>query len=200
MRKINFLRCLHTARKAVTEKTIVSAWKHTGNWPISRQKALNHPEIQPDKEKRNAETMAADSEPENEPVNRQFIIAMSQENPHQKYKLRRVANEIENLQARIAFLEQENTEMKAREDAQAGTKKRRAVPNPNKRFMTIHDILSKGGSIEDLEKKPVPQKNSVVAEEEDIYGVSDEEIDENIPAEIQTRSDRSIRKPTRYED
>jgi hypothetical protein len=33
--------------------------------------------------------------------------------------------------------------MKAREDASAGTKKRRAVPNPNKKPMTIHDILSK---------------------------------------------------------
>jgi hypothetical protein len=44
-----------------------------------------------------------------------------------------LVDEFDNLQARIALLKQENAEMKAREDAQAGTKKRRAVPNPNKK-------------------------------------------------------------------
>lgn len=198
--KINFLRCLYTARKAVTEKVIVSAWRHTGNWPVSRQKAKNHPEIQPDKEKRNAKAMATDSEPENDPVNRQFIMALSRENPHQRYKFRQIADEFESLQARIAFLKQENAKIKAREDAQASTKKRRAVPNPNKKFISIHDILSKGGSIEDLEEGLKPEENSVVKEQEDIYGVSNEEIEEDIPAEIQTRSGRNIRKPTRYVD
>lgn len=31
------------------------------------------------------------------------------------------------------------------------TKKRGAVPNPNKKPMSIHEILSRGGSVEDLE-------------------------------------------------
>lgn len=86
--KINFLRCLHMARKAVTKKTIVSAWRHTGNWLVSREKALEHPEIQPDPEKRDAEAMAADSGCDDEQIDRQFIMAMSRENPHQRYKFR----------------------------------------------------------------------------------------------------------------
>lgn len=90
--------------------------------------------------------------------------------------------------------------MKAREEASVSTKRRKAVPNPNQKFMSIHDILSKGGSIEDLEEDPKPLKNSVVEEEEDIYGVSDEEAVDDIPAEIQTRSGRQIRKPTRYNE
>jgi hypothetical protein len=198
--KINFLRCLAIARKSVTEKTIKSAWRHTRNWPVNRQKALSHPEIQPDREKRNAEAMAADLELEDDPVDRQFIMAMARENPHQRYKFRRLADEFDTLQARIALLEQENAEMKAREDARAGTKKRRAVPNPNKKFMSIHDILSKGGSVEDLEEERKAEEPIVVEAEEDIYGVSDEEIDEDIPSEIQTRSGRAVKRPTRYGD
>src|SRR5437667_1258525 len=49
--KINFLRCYSKAREAgMTERNIKSGFCTTGNWPISRQKALNHPEIQKDKE------------------------------------------------------------------------------------------------------------------------------------------------------
>ena len=92
--KINFLQYLATARKAVTEKTIKSAWQHTSNWPVSRQKALNHPEIRPDKEKRVAEAMAVD---EDDPIDRQFIIAMSRESPYQRYKFRRLADEFDTL-------------------------------------------------------------------------------------------------------
>lgn len=191
--KINFLRCLAAARKSVKEKTIVSAWRHTGNWPISRQKALEHPEIQPDKEKRVAEAMATYND---DPVNRQFIIAMSRENPQQRYKFRRLAEEFDNLQARIALLEQENAEMKARENTQAGTKKRRAVPSPNKKFMSIHDILSKGGSVEDLQEGVKPADMVEVEDHEEI----DEEVEDNIPDEIQTRSGRTVQKPARYED
>ena len=90
--KINFLRCLATAWKAVTEKTIKSAWRYISNWPVSRQKALNYPEIRLDKEKRVAEAMAVD---EDDPIDRQFIMAMSRENPHQRYKFRRLADEFD---------------------------------------------------------------------------------------------------------
>ena len=51
MDKINFLRCYSKAREAgMTERNIKSGFRTIGNWPISRQKALNHLEIQRDKE------------------------------------------------------------------------------------------------------------------------------------------------------
>jgi hypothetical protein len=90
--------------------------------------------------------------------------------------------------------------MKSRDDVRAGAKKRQAVPNPNKKFISIHKILGKGGNIKDLEEDPVRQENSVVEEEEDIYGVSDEDIVEDIPAEVITRSGNNIRKPAKYAD
>ena len=48
--KLNFIRCYSKARElGMTKKNILSRWRVTGNWPISRAKALRHPEIQADK-------------------------------------------------------------------------------------------------------------------------------------------------------
>jgi hypothetical protein len=45
--KINFIKAYAKAREAVlTEKNIQAAFRITGNWPISRRKALFHLEIQ----------------------------------------------------------------------------------------------------------------------------------------------------------
>jgi hypothetical protein len=33
----------------MTKKNTLAGWRVTGNWPISRRKALAHPEIQPNK-------------------------------------------------------------------------------------------------------------------------------------------------------
>ena len=61
--KVAFLKAYATARtNAFTERIIKSAWRTTGNWPINRQKALNHPEIQLDREKR-ADTIKLVAQP-----------------------------------------------------------------------------------------------------------------------------------------
>ena len=45
--KINFIRAYANARQvAFTPKIIMAGWRVTGNWPISRARALRHPEIQ----------------------------------------------------------------------------------------------------------------------------------------------------------
>lgn len=111
------------------------------------------------------------------------------------------------MQARIALLEQENAEFRAQEAAQTSTKKRRTIPNPNQKFMSIHEILSKGESVEDLKENLQVEEEAekeLVAEEEDIYGVSDEEQnaqdEAEIPGEVITRSGRAVNKPARYMD
>ena len=49
--KVNFIRAYAQAREiGMTKKNILSSWRVTRNWPISRSKALRHPEIQADKE------------------------------------------------------------------------------------------------------------------------------------------------------
>jgi hypothetical protein len=48
--KVNFIKAYAKAREVgMTKKNILSGWRVTGNWPISRRKALIHAEIQPDK-------------------------------------------------------------------------------------------------------------------------------------------------------
>ncbi|KAF5255643.1 hypothetical protein FOXYS1_13934 [Fusarium oxysporum] len=50
--KVNFIRAYAKAREAGMRKEIIlSGWRFTGSWPINCDKALTHPEIQPDKEK-----------------------------------------------------------------------------------------------------------------------------------------------------
>jgi hypothetical protein len=50
MDKVNFIRAYAKARRVgMTKKNILSDWRVTGNWPISRAKALRHPEIQQDR-------------------------------------------------------------------------------------------------------------------------------------------------------
>jgi hypothetical protein len=47
--KTNFIKAYKKAREAgLTEKNIQAAFRITGNWLISRRKALMHPEIQSD--------------------------------------------------------------------------------------------------------------------------------------------------------
>lgn len=48
--KVNFIKGYAKAREVgITKKNILSGWRVTENWPISRRKALIHAEIQPDK-------------------------------------------------------------------------------------------------------------------------------------------------------
>lgn len=45
--KVNFTRIYANARQvAMVTKSLLSGWRVTGNWPISRSKALRHSEIQ----------------------------------------------------------------------------------------------------------------------------------------------------------
>src|SRR6185436_7705953 len=48
--KVNFIKAYAKAREVgMTKKNILSDWRVTGNWPISRAKALRYPEIQNDR-------------------------------------------------------------------------------------------------------------------------------------------------------
>jgi hypothetical protein len=48
--KVNFIKAYAEAREVgMTKKNILSGWRVTGNWPISRRKALAHTEIRPEK-------------------------------------------------------------------------------------------------------------------------------------------------------
>jgi hypothetical protein len=55
--KVNFIRAYAKAREVgMTKQNIVSGCRVTGNWPVSRRKALMHPEIQPNKKEATPES------------------------------------------------------------------------------------------------------------------------------------------------
>lgn len=219
--KLNFIKCLKIARTAVSSRTIQRGFSHTGTWPISRTKALQHPEIgedsdiqpQPDEDEALVEPIQAGSEAEEDLIDRAYVIGLAKpQDRQQRIAARKVANELDDLRARNALLERENAGLKVRIKELTKTKKKRPVPNPNKRFMSFGEINRAGGTIEDLEEE-VParkrRKTAVVAVVEPEVVVENEagssageedEGDYTIPAEIRTRSGRTARRSRRFDD
>jgi hypothetical protein len=147
MDKVNFIRAYAKARRVgMTKKNILSGWRVTRNWPISRAKALRHPEIQQDRP--NGSPRAT---PEPRPylgsddttqTSRQIRDLELNKTPKTRRRYNVIAKGFEAQQQtvaahtqRIASLEEEVARLKR-------GKKRKAVPNPNRRFMTLGETLA----------------------------------------------------------
>ena len=76
-------------------------------------------------------------------------------------------------------------------------KKRRKVPNPNKKFMQLAEILATT-SQEAGKQEIKPQKTATVEVESDSSDEEEEEEEGVIPTAVSARSGRLIKKPRRY--
>ncbi|OBS20562.1 hypothetical protein FPOA_06920 [Fusarium poae] len=152
MDKVNFIRAYAKARRVgMTKKNILSGWRVTGNWPISRAKALRHPEIQQDRPNGSPRVtpeprpyLGSDDTPQ---TSRQIRDLGLNKTPKTRRRYNVIAKGFEAHQQtvaahtqRIASLEEELARLKR-------GKKRKAVPNPNKRFMTLGENLAGKESI-----------------------------------------------------
>ncbi|OBS17150.1 hypothetical protein FPOA_12327 [Fusarium poae] len=152
MDKVNFIRAYAKARRVgMTKKNILSGWRVTGNWPISRAKALRHPEIQQDRPNGSPRVtpeprpyLGSDDTPQ---TSRQIRDLGLNKTPKTRRRYNVIAKGFEAHQQtvaahtqRIASLEEELARLKR-------GKKRKAVPNPNKRFMTLGETLAGKESI-----------------------------------------------------
>ncbi|KAF5703647.1 hypothetical protein FMUND_12901, partial [Fusarium mundagurra] len=152
MDKVNFIRAYAKARRVgMTKKNILSGWRVTGNWPISRAKALQHPEIQQDRPNGSPRVtpeprlyLGSDDTPQ---TSRQIRDLGLNKTPKTRRRYNVIAKGFEAHQQtvaahtqRIASLEEELARLKR-------GKKRKAVPNPNKRFMTLGETLAGKESI-----------------------------------------------------
>ncbi|KAJ3469827.1 hypothetical protein MRS44_003892 [Fusarium solani] len=173
MDKVNFIRAYAKARQVgMTEKNILSGWRVTGNWPISRAKALRHPEIQQDRSNGSprvtpepAPYLDSDDTPK---TSRQIRDLGLNKSPKTRRRYSVIARGFEAQQQtvaahtmRIASLEEELARLKR-------GKKRKAVPNPNKRFMTLGETLAGGEAIaeEETQNMPVVVESVCSGEEE----------------------------------
>ncbi|OBS14998.1 hypothetical protein FPOA_14026 [Fusarium poae] len=152
MDKVNFIRAYAKARRVgMTKKNILSGWRVTGNWPVSRAKALRHPEIQQDRPNGSPRVtpeprpyLGSDDTPQ---TSRQIRDLGLNKTPKTRRRYNVIAKGFEAHQQtvaahtqRIASLEEELARLKR-------GKKRKAVPNPNKRFMTLGETLAGKESI-----------------------------------------------------
>ncbi|KAF4336681.1 hypothetical protein FBEOM_9455 [Fusarium beomiforme] len=156
--KVNFIRAYAKAREVGMRKaTILSGWRFTGNWPINRYKALAHPEIQPDKEKLLEEfktpsppQLHSDDTPK---TSRQVREMAKHRSRPTRQKYSKIAKGLEALEMKVAV---QNARITGLEEQMAQVrrgKKRKAVPNPNRRFMALVETLAAGESLPDSKRR-----------------------------------------------
>lgn len=172
----------------MTSETIKSAWKITGNWPISRQKALIYLEIQANKEKCCAER-ELDSDDEVPKSGWDIInLAGPQAMVSDWLKFRKIGIAFNAKQAKLALVNKRIWELKA-QVKRIKAKKQKAIPNLNRKFMELYDILgSKKKAGNALNQKVKIQKEEpdeiikVVEDSED----DGEDVNDALPLEIRT--------------
>ena len=198
MDKVNFIRAYAKAREVgMTRKNILSGWRVTGNWLISRTKALRHPEIQEDKVDTSPKPPSFYLGSDDTPKTSRHIRDLGRnKTPTTRRRYTIIAKGFEAQEQilaahsiKIASLEKEVARLKRR-------KKRRAIPNPNRRFISLSEALAQGKPIPDIRA----QKEPIVVDSEESEGVESEaSLRENsgeyeLPQRV-TKRGRIIKKP-----
>lgn len=198
--KVNFIRAYTQAREiGMTKKNILSSWRVTGNWPISRAKALRYPEIQEDK----AKMITLEPGPylgsdDTLYTSRQIRDLGKNKTPTTQRRYAVIAKGFKTQQqtlavhtVRIAGLEEEVARLKR-------GKKRKAIPNPNRRFMTLSEALAADKAIPQVEGQVEPVLVYSDSEEEGVSEVETASVIEVrvVPEspQLTTRSGRLIKR------
>ncbi|KAL9561289.1 hypothetical protein ACKAV7_014644 [Fusarium commune] len=150
--KVNFLKAYARARAVgMTKKNILSGWRVTGNWPISRRKALMHPEIQPDKKEM---TPGSDShrdgqvDSDHTPTTSRHIRDLGKnKSPSTRRRYSVISRGFEVQESKIASLGTRIASLEEEVGRLSRGKKRKAIPNANKRFMKFAEALVAGDAI-----------------------------------------------------
>ncbi|KAG6996472.1 hypothetical protein FOFC_07489 [Fusarium oxysporum] len=204
--KVNFIRAYAKAREVGMRKEIIlSGWRFTGNWPINRYKALAHPEIQPDKEKLLEEfktpsppQLHSDDTPK---TSRQVREMAKHRSRPTRQKYRKIAKGLEALEMKVAVQNARITGLEEQMAQLRRGKKRKAVPNPNRRFMALAESLATGEALPD--SKGAEIEVDVDEEVESVIevgvGLEDERDDSTVVTKHcqRTRSGREVKKPRR---
>ncbi|KAK7592474.1 hypothetical protein V3481_007090 [Fusarium oxysporum f. sp. vasinfectum] len=202
--KVHFIRAYAKAREAGMRKDIIlSGWRFTGNWPINRYKALAHPEIQPDKEKLLEEfktpsppQLHSDDTPK---TSRQVREMAKHRSRPTRQKYSKIAKGLEALEMKVAV---QNARITGLEEQMAQVrrgKKRKAVPNPNRRFMALSENIAAGEALPDPKEAEI--EVDVDEEVESVIEVGVRSEDESDDFRVvtkhcqRTRSGREVKKP-----
>ncbi|KAF4438764.1 hypothetical protein F53441_12724 [Fusarium austroafricanum] len=202
--KVNFIKAYAKAREVgMTKKNILSGWRVTGNWPISRRKALIHPEIQPDKKET---TPGSDGhrdgqvDSDNTPKTSRHIRDLGKnKSPSTRRRYSVISRGFEAQESKIASLSTRIASLEEEVGRLSRGKKRKAIPNPNKRFMTLAEALVAGETISGA-NEAIEEADAV----EDVIEVGGMEEDESSNSEgeelavVRTRAGREVKIPRKY--
>lgn len=213
--KINFIRCYAAAWvDGLTKKNIESGFRVTGNWPISRKKALSHPEINPDKEdridRRPTPALSPPAEdggiPSDTPTtSRQIKDLGKYEAPSVRRKFQKAAKAYDAISMELVLKDERIRELEAQLE-RVQPRKKRKIPNPNRTFMRLSECLAIGldPTLEHV-KEVLSQENEAIQndpgeaiEDGEELDQPEDELEGGIPEPVRTRSGRAIQRPTRY--
>ncbi|RKK07392.1 hypothetical protein BFJ65_g17598 [Fusarium oxysporum f. sp. cepae] len=176
--KVNFFKAYAKAREVgMTKKSILSGWRVTGNWPISRRKALIHAEIQPDKKET---TPGSDShrdgqvDSDNTPKTSRHIRDLGKnKSPSTRRRYSVISKGFEAQESKIAFLSTRIASLEEEVGRLSRGKKRKAIPNPKKKFMRLAEALAAGDTI--LEPNEAIERANVVEDVIEVGGIEEDE-------------------------
>jgi hypothetical protein len=199
--KVNFIRAYAKAREiGMTKKNILSGWRVTGNWPSSRIKALRHPEIQKDKVKETSPEpgpyLGSDDTPY---TSRQIRDLGKNKTPATRRRYAVIAKGFETQEQTLATHTVKIASLEEEVDRLKRGKKRKAIPNPNRRFMTLSEALAAGEAITEVADQVEPVVVDSDSEEEAVLEVETASIAEG-KTELEspqrmTRLGRLIKRP-----
>ncbi|KAG6979718.1 hypothetical protein FocnCong_v010367 [Fusarium oxysporum f. sp. conglutinans] len=202
--KVNFIKAYAKAREVgMTKKNILSGWRVTGNWPISRRKALMHPEIQPDKKE---STPASDGhrdgqvDSDNTPKTSRHIRDLGKnKSPSTRRRYSVISKGFEAQESKIASLSSRVASLEEEVGRLSRGKKRKAIPNPNRKFMTLAEALVAGDAIS--EPHQAAEETEAVEEVIEVGGVEENEGSNSEAEELpvaRTRTGRAVKRPKEY--
>lgn len=182
--KVNFIRAYAKAREVgMTIKNIRSGWRVTGNWPISRAKALRHPEIQADKVEASPEPAPYFGSDDTPKTSRQIRDLGKSKTPRTRRRYAVIAKGFESQQQKVAAHEVRIASLEEQVARLQRGKKRKTVPNPNRRFMSLSEVLASGEGIPE------------VGDQADPVVVDQSDSEEEVASEVETASVIEVAMP-----
>ncbi|SCO78505.1 related to transposase [Fusarium oxysporum] len=202
--KVNFIKAYAKAREVgMTKQNILSGWRVTGNWPISRRKALIHPEIQPDKKEatpRSDGHRDGQVDSDNTPKTSRHIRDMGKnKSPSTRRRYSVISKGFEAQESKIASLSTRIASLEEEVSWLSRGKKRKAIPNPNKRFMTLVEALVTGETIskanEAIKEADAVKDVIKVGGMEEVKSSNSEEEELGM---VRTHAGREVKIPRKY--
>ena len=134
----------------MTQKNIQFSWRIIRNWLISRAKALRYPEIQADKVEASQKPTPYLSSDDTLKTSRQIRDLGKHKTPRTRRQYAVIAKGFESQEQKLAEHEVRITSLEEEVAHLMRGKKRRAIPNPNRHFITLSEALAAGEAIPEV--------------------------------------------------